>query len=348
MAAVGLSLLGYGAYKEFPHVRHAFESNPETYTTNPGGVVNDAVWSPNGRYIAVANGADPHELSGTSGVQIWDTEIDSAIYTEASALPVVSVSWSPDGSRLASASNDGTSSDVHIRDTLTGAHGLSIHVSVPGEKSHAMNSVDWSPDGKLIALASHVEYGNGTKGGVMQVREAATGRLITSRNNFADGVNEAKWSPDGKRLALSCDDGSVQLWSVRDGAYSLERTVRFNSPVSSSTWSADGKHMASVYGSLCIWDTTTGEQLTTSDVGGGYASAAWSPNGTRLASGSGHDVAFVEPPFNDPSTIWDGKYNFIDDSSNNTGQVNKLSWSPDSKRLAESISNGTVRVWTPN
>jgi WD40 repeat protein len=59
---------------------------------------------------------------------------------------VNSVSWSPDGSRIATASWDKT---ARVWDAKTGAETLTL-------KGHTgpVNSVSWSPDGLRIATAS--------------------------------------------------------------------------------------------------------------------------------------------------------------------------------------------------
>ena len=59
---------------------------------------------------------------------------------------VTSVSWSPDGSRIATASRDGT---ARVWDAASGAEALTL-------KGHTgdVSSVSWSPDGRRIATAS--------------------------------------------------------------------------------------------------------------------------------------------------------------------------------------------------
>jgi len=65
--------------------------------------INDLCWSPDGNSIAVAHG---------SAVDIWNPGGGSRIWTyEGLTDPVQAITWSPDGTRVASASKDET---VHI------------------------------------------------------------------------------------------------------------------------------------------------------------------------------------------------------------------------------------------
>jgi WD40 repeat protein len=59
---------------------------------------------------------------------------------------MISVSWSPDGSKIASGSDDST---VRVWDSSTGA----VLSTLEGH-SGAMTSVSWSPDGSKIASGS--------------------------------------------------------------------------------------------------------------------------------------------------------------------------------------------------
>ncbi|HEX4204128.1 MAG TPA: hypothetical protein VHZ51_07995 [Ktedonobacteraceae bacterium] len=80
-------------------------SSPETPQT--GGYLptdihpHTVAWSPDGKYIAVAN--------GQKQVQVWNVGSQSPVYTYSEHSDVVlAVAWSPDGSRIASASYDKT------------------------------------------------------------------------------------------------------------------------------------------------------------------------------------------------------------------------------------------------
>jgi WD40 repeat protein len=68
---------------------------------------------------------------------------------------------------------------------------------------------------------------------------------------------------------------------------------------------------------------------------GGVFSVAWSPDGTRLASGSGDRTI----------KIWSSNGNVMRTLTGHHGQVNSVHWHPDSTRLASASYDGTVRIW---
>ncbi len=110
---------------------------------------------------------------------------------------VESVAWSPDGRRIASASDDNT---VQVRDASTGSHVFTYR-----GHTAAVYAVAWSPDGTRIA----------SSGGItVQVWDAADGsHVFTYRGHSAAiyGVYTVAWSPDGTRIA-SGSLGIVQVW----------------------------------------------------------------------------------------------------------------------------------------
>ncbi|MEA5610036.1 WD40 repeat domain-containing protein [Nodularia spumigena] len=109
---------------------------------------------------------------------------------------VRSVSFSPDGKTIATASFDGTarlwSRDGQLLQEFTGHQG-------------AVYSVSFSPDGKTIATASSDQTAR------LWSRD---GQLLQEFTGHQGVVNSVSFSPDGKTIATASDDRTARLWPV--------------------------------------------------------------------------------------------------------------------------------------
>ena len=111
---------------------------------------------------------------------------------------VMSVAFSPDGQRLASASADKT---VKVWNAATGQKMLTL-------KGHTnwVHSVTFSPDGKRLA--------SGGSDHTVKVWDAATGQCLLTANGHSDYVSSVAFSPDGRRLASGSKDKTVKVWDA--------------------------------------------------------------------------------------------------------------------------------------
>ncbi len=247
----------------------------------------------------------------------------STLYTYSGHFFAVnSVAWSPDGKRIASASDDGT---VQVWDALTGGH-------VFPYRGHtlAVYAVAWSPDGKRIASASDDE--------TVQVWDAATGHRILNYRRHAGPVLAVAWSPDEKRIASASADGTVQVWDAATG-HRILTYRRHAGPVLAVAWSPDGTQLASAGRDETVqqWDATTGDNIHSyTGHTSGVKAVAWSPDGIYIASAS----------LDGTIRVWDAATgHHILTYRRHTGSVNAVAWSPNGKRIASASDDGTVQVW---
>src|SRR6266568_590277 len=114
---------------------------------------------------------------------------------------VYTVSWSPDGTHIASGSSDMT---VQVWKAVDGSGAITYsgHTDI-------VNTVAWSPDGTLIA--------SGSTDGTVHIWKAADGSEVLAYGGHSNAVNAVAWSPDGTLLASGGTDKTVQLWKASDG-----------------------------------------------------------------------------------------------------------------------------------
>lgn len=187
---------------------------------------------------------------------------------------VWSVAWSPDGTRVASASRDG---DVRIWDPTDGT----VAATLSGHDGWVRH-VAWSPDGTRVASASH--------DGTVRVWEPRTGLQVMLLNVPQSAVRAMAWSPDGGHLAALSRDREVQVWDIAQG---VEAAVLSGHDgwVWSIAWSPDGQVLATASAdrTVRLWAPLAGQELCVAAVHTDEIwDVAWSPDGTRLATAS-HD-----------------------------------------------------------
>jgi WD40 repeat protein/serine/threonine protein kinase len=234
---------------------------------------------------------------------------------------VVSVAYSPDGQRLASASEDKT---VRVWDATTGQELGSL-------KGHPkeVNRVVFSPDGQRLASAS----GDMT----VKVWDATTGQELRTLQGHTGEVYCVAYSPDGQRLASAAQDGTVKVWDATTGQ-ELRTLQGHTGEVYCVAFSPDGQRLASASSdkTLKLWDAITGQELRTLQGHTDWVtSVAYSPDGQRLASASSKTVK-----------VWDATTGQeLRTLQGHTHIVWNVAFSPDGQRLASASIDETVKLW---
>ncbi|NDJ76316.1 MAG: WD40 repeat domain-containing protein [Chloroflexi bacterium] len=234
---------------------------------------------------------------------------------------VGALTWSPDGTQLASGSYDQT---VRVWDAASGTQ-----VAIFQENNDRVSEVSWSSDGTRLASGS----GDGT----LRIWDAASSTQIMVIDNNS-WVRTIAFSPDGTRLASSSDDGNVRVWDVASGTQ-LSVMTGHTDLVFDVVWSPDGTMLASGSGdsTVRVWEQASGSQIA---VLNGHSDSvldvAWSPDGTTIASGSRDNTL----------RLWDAASGTeLAVLRDHTDSVVTVAFSPDSTLLASGSGDRTLRIW---
>lgn len=151
---------------------------------------------------------------------------------------------------------------------------------------------------------------------------------IAGGNN---GIQDMALSPDRSTVAVLDQTATLKFWRLSDSA--LKRTISSlgTPPYGSVAFSPDGTRVIS--GST-IWRVSDGVPLMTLP-GSSANVAAWSTDGNTLATGEGASVR-----------LWRASDGILLRTLiGHTGQVNKLTFAPDSYALASGGNDSTMRLW---
>jgi len=292
-------------------------------------IVTSVSFSPDGKTIATG--------SADRTIRIWQVDNDkSAIPYGIAPLhatlsshtdSVTSVSFSPDGKTLASASHDNTIkiwnlTDKKLLQTLTGHKDWVLGVS-------------FSPDGKTIASAS------ADKTVKLWNRQGKTQKFQINPKTLtkhSDIVYSVKFSPNSQELVSASADTTAKIWN-RNGE-EIRTLKGHNDEVVSANFSRDGEKIVtgSADDTVKVW-SRSGTLLNTfrghqDDV----RAVNFSPDGT-IASASKDKMVKIWNPNSTPlNKILSGHGDW----------VYKVSFSADGKIIASASADKTVRLWRPD
>jgi WD40 repeat protein/tetratricopeptide (TPR) repeat protein/predicted Ser/Thr protein kinase len=276
---------------------------------------------------------------------------------------VRAVSWSPDGTRVASASQDRT---IRIWNVRTGAPVCTLH-----GHTDTVHAVCWSPDANKLASAGDFS---------VRVWDGESGKELVVLNGHVRPVTSVSWSPDGTRLASGSQDQTIRIWDL-GGKRGPRALHGHTDDVTCICWSPDGARLASASADKTVrtWDVANAKELVRcSGHGGPVAAVSWSPDGARLASGGQdqrvrvweadtahellshhhHDADITSVTWSPDGaklaiasvdqtiSVWHVRTRTeLMRHRGHTGKATGVAWSPDGLRLASASTDGTVRVW---
>ncbi len=150
----------------------------------------------------------------------------------------------------------------------------------------------------------------------------------------------ADWSPDGRTLAAGLSDGTIRMYSFRNG--SVQGTTSFSptdAMVLDVAISPDGTKIATggSDGFTRIFDLESKEQLHSWEHPDYIRAVAWSPDGSMLAGGGDDNILFIYNPE-------DGS--IMEEFSSHTDWIRGVSWSSDGDLVAAASDDQSATVWS--
>lgn len=272
-----------------------------------------------------------------------------------------SVAWSPDGTRLLTASADAT---VRVLDRDGG------ELAVLRGHARGVNEATWSPRGDRIItcgadwtvrvwspegvqqLELRVPDGFATRAEidpsgrvlmascvnqVVRTYDAATGEPLGVITGHGSWVGAARFSPDGQRIVTASGDRTAAIWDRAGNR--LVTLAGHEEGVQDAAWLPSGEQVLTVSDDRTarLWEAATGQCLA---VLRGHVE--WiigcevAPRGDLLLTAGADSTV----------RVWDARGRLLDVLRGHEAWVMGAAASPDSARIATAGQDGTLRLWT--
>lgn len=230
--------------------------------------------------------------------------------------------FSPDGGRMAAASDDGSG---WLWDPATGA----LVARLDGHDGR-LNAIAFQPGGTRLLTASADRTAR-----LWNAADGAPGAVLEGHQQ---GVLAAAFSPDGTSAATGSQDGTTRLWDAATGA--AGPVLRGHRDwVWSVAFSGDGALVAtaSLDGTARLWDAATGTLAAALEGHRGEVFlAVFSPDGTRVATASADGTARLwDAASGTAAAVLEG----------HDAEVLAIAYSPDGAQVATASADGSVRLW---
>ncbi len=218
-------------------------------------------------YVNENRGARDYRL------EIADADGEAVQVAVRSNEPIISPSWSPDGSKVAYVSFEQRKPVIYVQNLVTG--GRKVVVNEKGSNS----APSWSPDGSKLTVAL-------SKDGHTQVYSVNAEGGGLRRLSNSNGIDtEPQYSADGQTIYFTSDrSGGPQIYKMSSSGGNATRVTFSGSYNISPRVSSDGKTLAWVSQrdggySLYAMNLASGQEMRLADAA---TEPSFSPNGKYI------------------------------------------------------------------
>ncbi len=208
----------------------------KTFTGNY--MLNSVDMRPQGDIVAIADYDTIRFFSMSTGLQIYALNGHTDL--------IRSISFSSDGSKIASGSDDNTIKIWSMSD-------YSLYGTLSGHTDY-IRSVAFSSDGSKIA--------SGSDDNTIKIWDVSTFSLLRTLSGHTDWVRSVSFNSDGSKIVSASDDKNVKVWNVNDGSIVFTLSGH-TAAVNSATFVGDKIVSGGNDKTIRIWDALNGNLLQT-------------------------------------------------------------------------------------
>lgn len=261
-------------------VLYSLETSDLIRVLNEKENVFSVAFSADGKKLAVGSLIMQNSEAGKPHLVVWDTSTGEVIFepkigNSDTTMFFGALAWSPKGSLLATSDYD---RGLVTFDIKTGRI-----ISLQEDFLVSPYDISWSPNGSRVVATGDLGYGFRR----WRIDTDESVRLYDERVGTA--AEQLAWSPDGERIASVHANGVLCFWTAStnhcDGYIQAHGERGF-----SLAWSPDANQLATGGGVIRIWDTHTGNLVTSFGLKNTsiYSQLKWLANGTLISLETGY------------------------------------------------------------
>ncbi len=248
--------------------------------------------------------------------RVWNAQTGLPMAEPISHLAQVqSARFSPDGTRIVTASLDGTAREFNSQtgrpmgDLMKFSEGMESGSAASHGRSINEVSAEFSPAGERIVTLF--------REGTFQIWNAQSEKPMTEPRRTGARIQSLSFSKDGRWLVTALGDGFARLWDARNGQ-PLAEGLKQDAPISWAEFSPDGSQIltASADKTAHIWPLA-GAPLLPEPAPESAATAVTNPAQTRG----------------------------LPESVSQHGPFSSVNYSSDARRILTGATNGLAQIW---